>query len=88
MSFLRPHFDCTIKPAFQGNAINSDGGSLLHRELDGDCFPACWRMAPTQLCGRQCARCQAGKSRIHLFMQSMQLRSLLCETNSHFVAGM
>ncbi|MTH94718.1 transposase, partial [Roseibium sp. RKSG952] len=31
---LRLHFDRTIKLAFQGSSISSDGGLLLHRELD------------------------------------------------------
>lgn len=31
---LRLHFDRTVKLAFQGSSISSDGGLLLHRELD------------------------------------------------------
>ncbi len=31
---LRLHFDRTVKLAFQGSLISSDGGLLLHRELD------------------------------------------------------
>jgi len=31
---LRLHFNRTIKLAFQGSSISSDGGLLLHRELD------------------------------------------------------
>ena len=31
---LRLHFDRTIKLAFQGSSISSDGGLLLHRELN------------------------------------------------------
>jgi hypothetical protein len=31
---LRLHFDCPVKLVLQGCSISSDGGSLLHRELD------------------------------------------------------
>lgn len=31
---LRLQFDRTVKVAFQGSSISSDGGLLLHRELD------------------------------------------------------
>jgi hypothetical protein len=31
---LRLQFDRSVKPAFQGSSISSDGGLLLHRELD------------------------------------------------------
>ena len=32
---LRLEFDRSVKVGFRGSAISSDGGSLLHRELDG-----------------------------------------------------
>ena len=31
---LRFQFDCSVKVAFRGSSISSDGGPLLHRELD------------------------------------------------------
>ncbi len=31
---LRLQFDRSVKVAFQGSSISSDGGLLLHRELD------------------------------------------------------
>ena len=31
---LRLQFDRSVKLAFQGSSIGSDGGMLLHRELD------------------------------------------------------